>query len=277
MSFEQFIKERIYLQNVSPRTVEWYRESFKWLSTVPITAEGLKELVIRMREKGLKASSCNNRIRAINAYLKWSRTDLAVPRIKEEQAILPTLTPEQLSAIVRWKPKKATERRLHAVICTLADSGLRISEALGLTIERVDFDNLLLTVKGKGSKERVVPFSYELRRILWKYCQKLPRRDGLVFATLSGTPLGRRDVLRDFKRLCKRLGFEAPCRSIHALRHSFASSYIRHGGSQFHLMKILGHTSLEMTRKYVDLQTGDLQAVHDRLSPLAPEHLRATR
>jgi integrase/recombinase XerD len=273
--YEQFIKERIYLQNVSPRTVQWYRQSFKWLSTVPLTQDGLKELVIKMREHGLKPTSCNNRIRAINAYLKWSGSELAIMRVKEEHVILPTLTAEQITALVQGKPRKETERRLHTLVCTLLDTGLRISEATSLTLDRVDFDNLLLTVKGKGAKERVVPFSYELRRILWKYCQSLPHRDGLVFATLAGTPLGRRDVLRDFKLLCTRSGFEAPRRSLHAIRHSFASNYIRRGGSQFHLMKILGHTSLEMTRKYVDLQTQDLQSVHNRLSPLTPQGQRA--
>src|ERR1700690_2315802 len=69
--FEQFIKERQYLQNVSPRTVEWYRESFKWLGEPQPNKAQLKSFVIRMREKGLKASSCNNRIRAVNAYLQW--------------------------------------------------------------------------------------------------------------------------------------------------------------------------------------------------------------
>lgn len=61
--FEQFIKERIYLHNVSARTVEWYRESVKWLSRFPLTEDGLKQFVIAMREAGLKPISCNNRIR----------------------------------------------------------------------------------------------------------------------------------------------------------------------------------------------------------------------
>jgi integrase/recombinase XerD len=272
---DRFIRERTYLHNVSPRTVTWYRESFKWLAKVPqpITEGGLKDLVIRMRESGLKPISCNNRIRAINAYLRWSGTDLKLSRLKEEQEILPTLSGDQILAIIAWKPRSACERRLHTLVCTLLDCGLRISEALNLTVDRVDVDNLLLTVKGKGRKERRVPFSYELRRILWKYIQSLPiggtpSEGRLVFSTLDGGGLGRRDVLRDFKRMCKKLGFSAPRRSLHALRHSFASNYIRRGGSQFHLMKILGHTSLEMTKKYVQLQTDDLQAVHDRLSPL---------
>jgi integrase/recombinase XerD len=85
-------------------------------------------------------------------------------RVKEEQSVLPTLTADQIIALVQWKPRRATERRLRALVCTLIDTGLRISEATTLTLDRVDFDNLLLTVKGKGNKERRVPFSYELRR-----------------------------------------------------------------------------------------------------------------
>ena len=69
--FSQFIRERQYLQNVSPATVEWYKDSFEWLRTENPTEEGLKDVVIRMREKGLKPTGCNSAIRAINAYLKW--------------------------------------------------------------------------------------------------------------------------------------------------------------------------------------------------------------
>jgi integrase/recombinase XerD len=70
--FETFIKERKYLHNVSPRTLEWYRESFKWMSKAEPTQNDLKSFVIAMGIAGLKATSCNNRIRAINAYLHWN-------------------------------------------------------------------------------------------------------------------------------------------------------------------------------------------------------------
>ena len=62
--FEQFVRERQYLHNVSPRTIEWYRESFKWFGSPDADP---KEFVIRMRTAGLKPSSCNNPIRAVNA------------------------------------------------------------------------------------------------------------------------------------------------------------------------------------------------------------------
>ena len=70
MSFDNFVKERVYLK-ASPRTVEWYRESFKWLGLENPSKTDLTDFVIRMREKGLSSASCNNRIRAVNAYLTW--------------------------------------------------------------------------------------------------------------------------------------------------------------------------------------------------------------
>src|SRR5271166_5795088 len=70
--FEQFIRERQYLTNVSPATLEWYKHSLKWLRTESPAEDELKGAVLRMREKGLKATGCNSAIRAINAYLHWS-------------------------------------------------------------------------------------------------------------------------------------------------------------------------------------------------------------
>ena len=78
-----------------------------------------------------------------------------------------------------------------------------------------------------------------------------------------------RDQLRDVKLLCKRLGIVPPERTIHAFRHTFAVNYLRRGGSVFHLQKVLGHSSLEMTRRYADLVTEDLSAIHERVSLLS--------
>lgn len=111
-----------------------------------------------------------------------------------------------------------------------------------------------------------MPFSIQLRKILWLW--KGEREFGLLFDTRTGNSLQRRNVLREFKALCKRLGFDAVPRSIHALRHTFAVNYLRNGGSVFHLQKALGHSSLEMSRRYANLLTEDLEQMQQRVSLL---------
>lgn len=267
MSFEQFIRERHFLQNVSPRTVDWYKESFKWLGTPEPSQDELKEFVLRMREHGLQPISCNNRIRAINAYLKWSGSPLHVQRLREEQRVLPTFSVIEIGKLIKWKPQGFYQVRLHTLIAALLDTGCRIGELLTLRWADCDFENLLITVKGKGKKERKIPISFELRKLLWRFNQKNPHES--VFCTRQGRSLGRRDALRNVKRLCPRLGFPAPERTLHAFRHTFATNYLRKGGSVFHLQKTLGHSSLEMTRRYVNLLTEDLQQVHQKISLLS--------
>jgi integrase/recombinase XerD len=268
--FEQFIRERQYLTNVSPSTLEWYKHSFKWLRTEAPAQDELKDAVLRMREKGLKATGCNSAIRAINAYLKWSGSPLKIPQLKEPQLILPTFTAVQVRSLVSWKPRDFYQRRLHLLVLVLLDTGCRITEALTLHVRDIDLDNLLITLDGKGRKQRVVPFSFELRKVLYRFVADQNRKpDLLLLASRNETRLGRRVMLRDVKLLCKRLGFDPPARTLHATRHTFAVNYLRCGGSVFHLQKVLGHSSLEMTRRYCNMITQDLQAVHERVSLLS--------
>lgn len=139
----------------------------------------------------------------------------------------------------------------------LLDTGCRISEALTVHVSNIDMDNLLVTLDGKGRKQRLVPFSFELRRALYRYMKEANRTpDSLLFANRAETRLGRRNVLRDVKVLCKRLGFTPPPRTLHAFRHTFAVNYLRRGGSVFHLQKCLGHSTLEMTRRYANPDDG---------------------
>jgi integrase/recombinase XerD len=280
-SFQQFIRERQYLANVSPSTIEWYTNSLKWLPSESPTQEQLKDAVMRMREKGLKPSGCNCAIRAINAYLHWSSAGserkcgpgcphLRVPKVKEPELVLPTFTASQITRLLKWKPRRKAQTRLHLLILLLLDTGCRISEALTLHVRDIDMDNLLVTLEGKGRKQRIVPFSFELRKVLFRYISDFSRKpDSLLFASRNETQLGRRAMLRDVKRVCKRLGFNPPARTLHAFRHTFAVNYLRRGGSVFHLQKCLGHSTLEMTRRYSNLLTEDLQAVHQRLSLLS--------
>jgi integrase/recombinase XerD len=210
-------------------------------------------------------------LRCINAFHRWATMEghlagerVHIPRLKQEQKVVATLSSEHVQRIVKFKRRTSSERRLHTIAVLLLDTGLRIDEALSLTLDDVDLDNMLLRVLGKGGKHRMVPISAEMRRVLWRWMQG--RTASLVFATRSGTKLLQRNLLRDFKVFGKRLKITGVRFSFHTLRHTFAVNYIRNGGDVFRLQRVLGHSTLDMTRRYVNLQIQDLQAVHDRLS-----------
>lgn len=239
--FEQFIRERQYLTNVSPATLEWYKHSFKWLTSASPSDEELKAAVVRMREKGLKATGANSAIRAINAYLHWNHAGAEfkcspvcghsrISQMKEPHLVLPTFTTGQVARLVSWKAKGFWQRRLHLLMLFLLDTGCRIGEALSIRVRDIDMDNLLLTLDGKGARQRIVPFSFELRRAMFRYIAERHRKpEYLLFATSNETLLGRRGVLRAVKHLCTRLGFDPPARTLHSFRHTFAVNYLRRG------------------------------------------------
>jgi integrase/recombinase XerD len=159
---------------------------------------------------------------------------------------------------------------LHLLALLLLDTGCRITEALTLRLSDVDMENMLITLDGKGRKQRIVPFSFALRKAIHRFVADFNRKpDSLLFATLEGTQVRRMTALRSIKLLCRQLGFTPPGRTLHAFRRTFAVNYLRRGGSVFHLQKVLGHSSLEMTRRYANLVTADLQAMQERVSLLA--------
>lgn len=248
--FEQFIKERAYLLNVSPATVRWHTHALKWLPCETPTPSQLKETVLRMREKGLKATGANAAIRSINAYLKWRELPGRITPLQEPEFIPPMFTKEQVARLIAWRPTTFYDRRLHTLALILLDNGCRITEALSIRMIELDLDGLLITLTGKGRKQRIVPISIELRRVLFRWVRDTEKQPhDLLLSSKGGSPLGRNVCLRDVKRLCLRLGFTPPARTLHAFRHTFAVAYLRRGGSVFHLQKILGHRSLEMSRR----------------------------
>ncbi|WP_158786013.1 tyrosine-type recombinase/integrase [Granulicella sp. L46] len=274
--FADFIKHRKYFVCVSPATLDWYKSCFRSIPECPTQAD-LQNAVIAMRERGLKPTGINSAITCWNAYTHW----LAFPetkcgpgcqhpkltRLKEPQNNLAVYSEQQINRLVTYKPNTA-ELRTHLIMLFLFDVGARISEVLSLCADSLDFENMLVRLDGKGSKTRIVPFSAELRKRLVRYVADAPGHR-LVFATRNGTKLERRSVLRSVKRLCRKVGFEPPARTLHAARHSFASNYLRKGGNAIALQRTLGHADLTTTQRYCHLAVADLQAAHQRISLLA--------
>lgn len=274
--FNQFIRQRRYLVGVTERTVGWHVQALKWLAAENPDKAYLVDLVIRMKETGMSPITVNTYTRSINAYLHWATgtedkcspacKHLRIAKLKEPELVLPTFSQPDIRKIMVYKPKRYCQRRLQALTLMLADTGCRITELLSLNWPGVDFDNLLVTINGKGNKQRIVPFSFEMSRFLIRL--KNEAVSSLVFGTRSHSQQSHRNVLRDVKRLCRQLSITPPRRTLHALRHSFAITYLRRGGSVFHLQKSLGHSTLEQSRKYANLLTDDLQRMHPKVSML---------
>lgn len=281
---DRFVRERKILNNVSTATADWYHYSLKAFKPV-LEAEyqSIRELrtavVTRIGElrgegRGNKGVSVNTYLRCLKAFLNWCFEEQIVKErvklswLKEEEKVLAPLRPEHIKRLVDYKPVQRSGMRLRAIILTALDTGLRLNELLGMLRNDVDFDNFCLRVKGKGNKERLIPMSVELRKILYRHLASHEYR--LVFCTLQGKQMSKRNLLRDFKELAGLLGITGVRCSLHTCRHSFAVNYLRAGGNVLYLQRILGHTSLEMTNRYCrSLGIDDLKAVHNGLSLLS--------
>ena len=259
--------------------MEWYEGSFTAFQRLHPSEEysraSLAAFVVALRDSGVSPVSCNTYCRAVNAYLRWLHEEghatevLRIPPMETEKKILATFNRSQVDAFLNWKPRLFAEYRLHALVALLLDCGLRIEEALQLTREQIDMDNLLVKVKGKGEKHRIVPMSIELRRVLHRWLSR--HKFILVFPTVQGRRLYQRNTLRGLKLLGERFYVTGVRVSFHTFRHTFAVGYLRAGGNLFYLSRILGHSSVTTTEKYLQsLGVEDLQAVHDRLSLLNP-------
>jgi integrase/recombinase XerD len=274
--FEQFLKERTYLKGSSPKTLTFYRSSFRAYqkfsgsATTPTKAD-LDAFVTGMREAGMKIVTVNTYIRGMNSFLSWLHENgyisehLKAKQLKADWKVMTYLSDAEVKQLTGYKPKGIAETRVWVIAMVCLDTGIRIEEALSLQRSKLDFDNLLLTVRGKGSKERTIPFSLELRTVLFRY---LKHNHELVFCSKTGYHLFYDNCRRDFKKLLGKLGITCEG-SFHVLRRTFARNYVRFGGNLFYLQKALGHTTLTMSRRYVELETEDLSKMHAKVSVLS--------
>lgn len=271
-AFDQFIREKRFLTNVSPKTIKYYGFVFNiWKNYINEFPDKLnvKEFVIKVQESGVSPFTANSYIRGINSFLTWAYeneltdTHLKIKKIKEPDKILKLFSEKQLKAMLSYKGKTFAQKRLSAMMFLAIDTGCRIDELLTLRTDCVDFDNLLIKVVGKGNKERILPISIECRKVLFKF---LTHDDTYAFPSDEGGKLDYSTALKQFKKVCKQLGITGVRCSWHTIRHSFASSYVRDGGNVLYLQTLLGHTDLQTTKIYVKATTDDLSLMHKRTS-----------
>ena len=161
--------------------------------------------------------------------------------------------------------------RDHAIVMVLLDTGIRRAEICALSVE--DWSPGFLKIFGKGKKERLVPLSPPTERSIQK--QLLERKvrgrgvDGgaaLFACVISGQPMSGTTISSIMCRLEKYSGVGGV--HCHRFRHTFAITYLRNGGDIYTLQKILGHSSLETVKIYLDIVRTDIETAHRAASPI---------
>ena len=148
---------------------------------------------------------------------------------------------------------------------------------MGLRLPDIDWSSSTILVLGKGGKEREIPFGKLVRRALARYLERRGEIEGEehVFANQFGEPLTRFAVGNAIAHYGKLADIENVRCSPHTCRHTFAKNWILNGGDAFTLQRMLGHTTMEMVRRYVEMATGDITRQHQRYSPM--DHLGSVK
>jgi site-specific recombinase XerD len=277
----------------SPRTIRWYGDQldefvgFLERDGVRATLADLHPPVARRwllalsagRSRPLAPASLAGRVRTLRAFGSWVAREfelaanplqgLPFPRVP--QVLLPSLREPDVRALLQAASLGEQPERDQAIVMLLLDTGLRLAEAAGLCLGDIDLVDGRATVMGKGARQRVVPLGRRTRQALRRV---LARRGGAapdepLFLAIDGQPLTMHGIQQLFRRLTKRAAIDGRC-SPHIMRHTFARSFLRNGGDVFSLQRILGHSpsSLQVTRRYVDLDDDDLRAAHREASPV---------
>lgn len=184
------------------------------------------------------------------------------------------LRPEQVSQLIEACPKDTPQGlRDRALIEMLYASGARIGEIATLRVDAINITEQLLTLDGKGGKQRRVPFGSLAQAALSAYLDTAreliggPTPSPAVFLNSKGAPLGVRDMRTIVARAAKRagLGHVTP----HSLRHAYATHVLEGGADVRHVQELLGHASLVTTQRYTHLSRGRLREAHMDAHPRA--------
>jgi site-specific recombinase XerD len=278
--FERFLQEKQYLDNIAPTTVRSYNLAFNWFEKCggdggdggEFTQDAIDNFVVGLRKAGMSPGGCNVKIRSINSFLSWCYRKGHAPDLKIKTFRVKDVVPYQLNdahirALISYKPKDKYEKRLHALILTCIDTGCRIDELLTLKRTDVNLDTCLIRVLGKGNKERVIPFSIELRKVLYKLLQSHQFSMGtLTFCNRHGGKLNYHNMRRDLKELSGRLGIEV---NFHDFRRYYITNAVKQGVNPLIVQRLVGHSSLSVTQRYIRLVTDDLSLAVSGTSALA--------
>lgn len=272
------------------RNFLWYAKANGFPDIQKITATHIKYFLMYLTteqhrwnsvspsaKKAVNSATISTYFRRLRTFFNWASKEelitsnpfdtLKTP--KTDSKIIQALSASEIQRLFKvCAGKSSLDIRNKAILCVLLDSGLRINELTNLTIDDINLDDGSIIVKhAKGRKQRIVRIGNTAQKTLWKYISLYRKgNSNRLFMNRSGEPLD----LNGMKILIRRLGIKAQVKlHAHQLRHTFAISYLRNGGDVFSLKYLLGHSTLQMTQRYLQsLNVDDAMKAHQKFSPL---------
>jgi integrase/recombinase XerD len=286
---ERFYSRLIAMERLSLTTAQTYyfeaRRFLEWLSAAGFEVETVDSLELsRYLGEGRGKNTKNSRstakaISVLRSFFRYIgdeglRADnpaaLLEPPRKSRR--LPETLPQEaveriLGNIETGKPLGVRNRAIYELIYS---SGLRVSEAAGLNVRDISFPEGIVRVRGKGSKERMVPFGGEAAAWLKRYLEEgrpalaKSARSQALFLGRTGKRLSRKGMWRNYAVLASPMGAST---RIHALRHSFATELLEGGADLRSVQELLGHADLATTQIYTHVDQTLLKESLKRYRP----------
>lgn len=275
--------------NASPHTIRNYESDLRhfqsWLGDPAPPLEAIDLPVLRSWVSSLfndrqMATSIRRRVAALRALFKYEMRQGHLKSSPAKLLVLPKLpktlprvpTAEQVNTLVDSVDDNEFDRpfpaRDRAIFEFLYGCGLRISELEGLNIEDIDTRERWLRVRGKGRKERQVPYGTKAAEALeiWSHERCTQSEERAVFVNYRGTRLSSRSIRRIVSFYARYVAGDSSVHP-HTLRHAFATHLLSDGADLRAIQELLGHAQLSTTQKYTQVALTDLLAVYDKAHP----------
>ena len=281
--FEDFVISQT-AQGLSPVTLTNYRHHFHSISRHldtsqsmdTLTKSKLEAMVVSMRQSGLAHNSISSYCRVLRTFLGWcEREGMTVPpmpHIKDKETVKESYTDEELEAILKRPNKNCSfcEYRNWVIVNFLMNCGCRASTIRNIQNRDVDLDARQIIFRhNKNGKIQTVPLCSVMVSILREYMAvRKGKSDDYLFCDQYGGMLSMNALRLAIARHNQSRGVSKT--STHLYRHTFARKYLVDcGGDAFMLQKLLGHSTLKMTKHYCAIYDADIAKNFDRFSPLA--------
>jgi integrase/recombinase XerC len=301
---DQFLDHLKYGRNVSEHTLRNYRidlgQFYDYLAPLdnrgnrrPVNIRQIDNITIREFMASLyaqhkKKTSIARKLATLRSFFKFLCREQILDLNPAQLVSSPRLEkklPKHLTieAVIRFIETPETDtalgKRDRAILELLYATGMRVSELVKLNLNDVDFRHQSVRVKGKGRKERIVPFGKKALEALEVYLGARgellaeaveEERDPLaLFLNYQGTRLTTRSVGRLINKYAKICADVNPDVSPHSLRHSFATHLLNAGADLRAIQELLGHARLSTTQQYTHVSTERLIEVYDKAHPKA--------